>query len=44
MTKRNYGIDLLRIICMLMIIGLHILGHGGVLTNTEAFSVNNQLF
>ena len=29
--KRNYGIDLLRMILMLMIVLLHILGHGGIL-------------
>lgn len=29
--SRNYGIDLLRIICMLSVVILHILAHGGVL-------------
>lgn len=34
--KRNSGIDLLRIISMLMIVVLHILAHGGLLgTKTE---------
>lgn len=37
-SERNYGIDLLRIISMLMIIILHILGHGGVLKNTAVLS------
>ncbi len=37
MTKkktRNYGIDLLRICAMLGVAILHILGHGGILSNT----------
>lgn len=29
--KRNYGVDLLRLIAMLMVTTLHILGHGGAL-------------
>ncbi len=29
--NRNYGIDLLRMLCMLMIAVLHTMGHGGVL-------------
>lgn len=29
--KRNYGIDLLRIVSMFMVVFLHILGGGGVL-------------
>lgn len=29
--KRNYGIDLLRMILMFMVVVLHILGHGGVI-------------
>lgn len=31
--QRNYGIDLLRIITMIGVVTLHILGHGGVLSN-----------
>lgn len=38
--ERNRGIDLLRIISMLMIVTLHTLGHGGILDATERFSVN----
>lgn len=38
LKTRNYGIDLLRIISMLMIVYLHILGKGGVLTNTTIFT------
>ena len=30
-TKRNYGIDLLRIVSMLMVVILHVLSHGGIL-------------
>jgi|GEM_PF-7086306 len=29
MTERNYGIDLFRMVSMLMVAILHILGHGG---------------
>ncbi len=36
---RNFGIDLLRIVCMLMIPVLHILGHGGVLSSVIPFSM-----
>lgn len=32
---RNYGIDLLRLFAMLMVVFLHILGHGGVLKAVE---------
>lgn len=41
--KRNYGIDLLRIVSMIMIPVLHILGHGGVLWNVETLSVKYEL-
>lgn len=33
--KRNYGIDLLRIISMIMIVTLHTLGQGGILYSAE---------
>ena len=36
--ERNYGIDALRILTMLMIVILHILGQGGVLDNTTVLS------
>lgn len=32
-NKRNYGIDLLRIISMFYVVVLHCLGHGGILDN-----------
>ncbi len=38
--KRDYGIDLLKIISMIMICGLHILGSGGVLKNCLKDSAN----
>lgn len=37
-TKRNIGIDLLKIVSMLMIVTLHMLGHGGVLDNMPPMS------
>ena len=39
-SKRNYGIDLLRIVTMYLICILHILGQGGVLEGAEAQSAN----
>lgn len=38
--KRNYGIDLLRLLAMYMVIVLHILGIGGILESCEKFSLN----
>lgn len=32
-TRRNYGIDALRLFSMLLVVTLHVLGHGGVLEN-----------
>lgn len=40
MNKRNYGIDLLRIISMFMVVMLHVLGQGGLLDNAERGSLN----
>ena len=34
-NNRNYGIDFLRIVALLGVITLHILGHGGVLSNVK---------
>ena len=39
-TDRNYGIDLLRIVCMIMIPCLHIMGHGGALESVKIGSAN----
>lgn len=40
---RNYGIDLLRIVSMIMIPVLHVLGRGGILSNSNALSVHNEV-
>jgi surface polysaccharide O-acyltransferase-like enzyme len=37
-TERNYGIDLLRIVSMLMIVVLHLMGHGNILKSTVVLS------
>lgn len=34
MDKRNYGIDFLRILSMFMVVMLHVLGQGGILSGT----------
>ncbi|MBQ6570249.1 MAG: acyltransferase [Clostridia bacterium] len=34
-TKRNYGVDLLRVVSMIMVPILHVLGHGGILNNAQ---------
>ena len=39
-NTRNYGIDLLRITSMLYIVILHVLGHGGILSNVKAGSLH----
>ena len=41
--KRNYGIDLLRMVLMYMVVVLHVLGHGGVLDALEPLSVKYSL-
>lgn len=38
--ERNYGIDLLRIVSMIMVVLLHVLGAGGLLDAT--FGINNK--
>ncbi len=38
-TERNYGIDLLRIVSMMMIVTLHVLGRGGILETVSNNSV-----
>ena len=38
--NRNYGVDLLRIIAMIMVTTHHYLGHGGVLDTVNVFSLN----
>jgi surface polysaccharide O-acyltransferase-like enzyme len=38
--KREYGIDLLRLVSMFMVVLLHVLGHGGFLSQIVTNSVN----
>lgn len=38
MNKRNYSLDLLRLLAMFMIVILHTLGHGGLLYSTVPYS------
>ena len=38
--ERNWGLDFLRILSMLMVVVLHLLGRGGVLANAEPFTAN----
>ena len=40
MKQRNYGVDLLRIVSMFMIVMLHFLGHGGLLSSVEEGTAN----
>lgn len=42
--KRNYGIDLLRIILMFMVCMLHTLGQGGILKHCDQISVERAVF
>lgn len=41
-SVRNYGIDLLRIVSMMMIPVLHVLGHGGILRNAVELSASYE--
>ena len=43
MKTRNYGIDFLRMISMIMIVMLHSLGHGGILRSVSFLSVHYQI-
>lgn len=42
-SKRHSGIDLMRIVCMLIIVLYHIQGHGGLAYNTQLSPVNRVL-
>lgn len=42
-TKRNMGIDLLRIVSMFLVVFLHVLGRGGVLENAPILSTNYEI-
>ena len=41
---RNYGIDLLRVVSMIMILCMHMLEHGGIIENLEVFTLNYNVF
>ena len=41
--KRNYGIDLLRMVSMFLVIILHILGAGGILNATDGLRMHHAL-
>lgn len=41
--RRNYGVDLVKIISMFFVVALHILGFGGILESTQKFSINNGI-
>lgn len=41
--KRNYGIDLLRILSMFMVVLLHVLGAGGILSTAKPLSLNYEI-
>lgn len=42
-TERNYGIDFLRFVSMLMIVGLHVIGNGGILNNIQALTIKGEI-
>ena len=39
-VKRNYGIDMLRLIAMFFVVILHVLGHGGAMKNATGYNYN----
>ena len=42
-SQRDYGIDLLRIISMMIVPMIHLLGQGGVIASTVPFSINYEV-
>lgn len=40
---RNYGVDLLKITCMIMVAIIHVMGHGGILFNATMFTMQYSL-
>lgn len=42
-SERNMGVELFRVVSMMMVVCLHLLGHGGILSSTAHLSVNYQL-
>ncbi len=43
-TERNYGIDLLRLAAMFMVVVLHVLGNGGVLSSATGINYSVSMF
>lgn len=43
LSKRNYGIDFLRMLSMLMVVVLHVLGQGGIIGSTTVLSANYEV-
>lgn len=41
--ERNVGIDLLRIVSMIMVVTLHVLGKGGILSSADRLSANYNI-
>lgn len=41
--ERNMGVELLRIVSMMLVVGLHLLGHGGILSSTATLSASYKL-
>ncbi len=41
--ERNMGVELFRVVSMMLVVMLHVLGHGGVYSNTEFLSVNYKV-
>ena len=37
-VKRNYGIDMLRLVAMFFVVICHVLGHGGVMKNATGYN------
>lgn len=42
-SMRNYGIDLLRFVSMLMIVGLHVIENGGILDNVQSLTIKGEV-
>ena len=40
--ERNYGIDLFRLFSMFMVVGLHVLGKGGILSSVETLTFKGE--
>ncbi len=44
MKERNYGIDLLRLVCMYLVCVVHVLGQGGVLNGAARGTLNHAVY